>query len=132
MAIIASRNIATPPRTRVIMMLVRANEAFDSRSGTLEKVADIGVTETVIVGPVVEKVMEEKLDAVVVIVLDLVMNEVVFVEGRSPGSGSVKLKGGGGNPPPPGNTLPVVVVAGNDIHTKVLAASNRSPSLQSV
>ena len=113
------------------MMLVRVSDAFDSRSGTSEEVAGTGVTETVIVGPVVEKVMEETFDAIIVIVLDLVMNEVVFAEGRSLGSGGVKLKDG--NPPPPGNAPPAaVVITENDIHTQTLAASNHFPSFKPV
>ena len=57
MAMIMSRNIATPPRTRVIMMLVLVRDAFDSSRGTSEYEAVTGVTEMVTVGPVVEKVI---------------------------------------------------------------------------
>ena len=58
MAMIMSRNIATPPRTRVIMMLVLVRDAFDSSRGISEDDAGTGVTETVKVGPVAEKVIE--------------------------------------------------------------------------
>jgi hypothetical protein len=119
-----SRRMATPPRTRVIMMLVLVREALDSRSGRSEEDAGIGVTEIVTFGPVVEKVVEEMLATVVVKVLDSVMNmnEVVFTEGRGLGPG-------GGNPPPPGNPPPVaVVMAEKDIHTKCLSNSKSSPS----
>lgn len=128
MAMIISRNIATPPRTRVITMLVLVRDAFDSSRGTSEDEAGTGVTETVTVGPAVEKVIEEMLDAVVVKVLDSVIKEVVLAEGRGLGPGGVLLKGGG-NPPPPGKPPPtVVVMAEKDIHTQSLSDPTSSLS----
>ena len=128
-----SRRIATPPRTRVIMMFVLVRDAFDSRSGRSDEVAGTGVTETVMVGPVVEKVMEETLEAVVVKVLDSVTKEVVFAEGRGLGPGVVLLNSGGGSPPPLGNLPPTAVVMDEkDIHTQYLCDSKSSSISQPV
>jgi hypothetical protein len=129
MAMMISRSIATPPRTTVIMIFVLVREALDSSSGRSEEEAGIGVTESVTVGPVVEKVEKEIDDLVVVKVLDSVTNEVVFAEGLGlgpgPGPVGVELKDNGGDSPPGNPPAVAVVIARSDIHSQCFAASNR-------
>lgn len=80
MAIMTSRRIAAPPRTRVIIMLIRVSDALDSRSGISDEVTSTGVTEIVVVA-IVEMVVEEMLDEVIVKALDIVMSKMVFAVG---------------------------------------------------
>ena len=115
-----------------MMILVLVSEALDSSSGMSEEEAGCGATETILVGPVVERTTEETLVVVVMKVLHFVMNEVLLGEGQGKAPEAVALKGGG-KPPPPCSPLPAVDIAVvNDIHKQSLPPVNLSLSFQSV